>query len=121
MTGMDRRTGRALAGADHLAQSVEDILSTPIGTRIGRRGYGSDLPELLDQPMNALGTIRLYAATALALSRQEPRLRLSRVAVAAGSAAGAFALRLTGTRTDAARPAPLDLTIPIRALSALAA
>jgi phage baseplate assembly protein W len=119
---MDRVTGKPLAGADHLRQSIADILGTPLGTRIGRRDYGSELPELMDQPMNDLGRIRVFAATALAIMRQERRARISRIALAAGDTPGAFVIRIVGRRVDVAAPiAALDLSIPVRAMSALAA
>ena len=121
MNGMDRRTGKSLAGADHIRRSIEDILGTPLGTRIGRRDYGSVLPELIDQPMNDLGRIRIFAATALAIMRQEKRARISRIGITAGAAPGSFVIRIVGRRVDvAARLAALDLTIPVRATSALA-
>ena len=120
MIGMDRNTGKPLAGADHLAQSIGDILSTPLGTRIGRRDYGSDLPELLDQPANARTALLVYAATATAIQRQEGRVRLARVALERDNVAGAYRLRLTGTRLDAPGGVrPLDLSVSVRALSAL--
>lgn len=81
MTGMDRVTGRHLSGTDHLRQSIADILTTPVGSRVMRRDYGSLLPELIDQPQNAATTVQLYAATCAALLRWEPRLRLSRVSI----------------------------------------
>ena len=122
MIGMDRNTGALLTGADHIRQSIADILGTPLGTRIGRRDYGSELPELFDQPMNELGRIRVFAATALAIMRQERRVRISRIALAGTDAPGAFALRIVGRRVDVAAPtATLDLTIPVRAASALTA
>lgn len=122
MNGMDRRTGKPLAGADHLKQSIEDILGTPLGTRLGRRDYGSELPELMDQPMNELGRIRVFAATALAIMRQERRARISRIGLAPGDRPGAFAIRIVGRRVDvAAAIAALDFTIPVRAKSALVA
>jgi len=122
MNGMDRQTGKSLAGADHLKQSIADILGTPLGTRIGLREYGSELPELMDQPMNELGRIRVFAATALAIMRQEKRARISRIAFAAGATPGAFVIRIVGRRVDVtASVAAIDLTIPIRAASALAA
>ena len=43
MAGMARTTGAALDGLEHIKQSVLDILSTPVGTRAGRREYGSGL------------------------------------------------------------------------------
>ena len=100
MTGMARTTGETLDGLEHIRQSVADILSTPMGTRVGRREYGSLLPELVDQPMTAANILRLYAATAVALTRWEDRLRLRRVGVAAGERPGAAAISIEGTRTD---------------------
>ncbi|WP_338014297.1 GPW/gp25 family protein [Sphingomonas cavernae] len=112
---MDATTGRPLEGLDHLRQSIADILSTPIGTRVARRDYGSLLFELLDQPMAGSGRIRLYAAIAVALSRWEKRLRLKRVAIERGDTPGAFTVTIEGIRTDS--PAPNSfarLTVPLR-------
>lgn len=115
MTGMDAVTGAPISGDAHLAQSVGDILNTPIGTRVMRRGYGSDLPDLVDAPVNALTRLRLFAATAVAIARWEPRLQLTRVGVAGADATGALALAIEGQRTDAGRATdPLRFTIPIR-------
>jgi uncharacterized protein len=83
MLGMNRETGRPLRGLDHLKQSIRDILTTRLGTRVMRRDYGSELPALVDRPMNEELTIDLYAATAGALDRWEPRLRLEDVKIVA--------------------------------------
>lgn len=121
MIGVDATTGRQLAGDAHLAQSIGDILSTPIGSRVIRRDYGSTLFELIDQPMNGLGRLRLFAAVAEALRRWEPRLRLTRVGIVQPegdvAAAGSFTLRLEGRRTDDPDPNALTkLTLPLNAL-----
>lgn len=120
MIGMDALTGRALAGADHLAQSVDKIIGTPIGSRVGRRDFGSIIPELLDQPLNAATRLRLIAACALAILRHEPRLRASRITFAAGDRPGAAVVTIEGTRLDAPGARPTALAIPVRALSVLA-
>jgi phage baseplate assembly protein W len=78
---MDAVTGQPLEGIAHLRQSIQDILRTPIGTRVMRCDYGSRLFELLDRPMNNALLVEIYAATAEALSRWEPRLQVSRVRV----------------------------------------
>lgn len=80
-TGMSATTGRSLGGIDHVRQSIRDILSTPMGTRVMRRDYGSELPELIDQPMHRATLLRLAAASYLALMRWEPRLKVTRIAV----------------------------------------
>lgn len=100
MTGMSRTAGAEIDGLEHIRQSVADILGTAVGTRPGRRDYGSLLPQLIDQPMNGAGILRLYAATALALARWENRLRLRRVQLAAGARPGAASLIIDAVRTD---------------------
>ncbi|NYZ70451.1 baseplate assembly protein W, partial [Endozoicomonas sp. SM1973] len=50
MQGTHRLTGKPLSNLDHLRQSITDILTTRIGTRLMRRDYGSRLPELVDRP-----------------------------------------------------------------------
>ena len=76
-TGMNRHTGEAISGDAHLAQSILDILTTPVGTRVMLRDYGSDLPAILDQPMNGEMLVDAYLAAAEALDRWEPRIELS--------------------------------------------
>lgn len=121
MNDMDRHTGKPCEGADHLRQSIADILGTPLGTRIGRRNYGSRIPELLDQPLNDLTRIRVFAAAALALLRQERRARIERIALEAGDAPSSVRLIVTGRRTDVAgSSAAFAFSTPLTALSALA-
>lgn len=94
MQGVDALSGRQVAGDAHLRQSVRDILTTPLGSRVMRRTYGSRLFELVDAPLTAATVAAIVAASAEALDRWEPRLRVKRIAVAAASAAGHFALDL---------------------------
>ena len=93
---MDLNTGRAVADIDHLRQSISDILTTPVGTRLERRTYGSLVPDLIDHPDNGATRVRLYAAVATALIKWEPRLRLGRVTLSRGPSAGQATLELEG-------------------------
>lgn len=102
MTGMGRISGAVLDGLEHIRQSVVDILATPMGSRVGRREYGSLLLELIDQPMTPANILRLYAATAVALSRWEDRIRLRRVGLVVGERPGSATITIDATRTDAA-------------------
>lgn len=113
MTGMDLATGRELSGIEHLAQSVADILTTPIGSRIQRRDYGSMLFDLIDQPLNGSTRLLLFAATALAIARWEPRIRLRRVGIT-GGADGAVSLSLEGDLADLTANSHVLLSVPIR-------
>lgn len=79
MRGMDATTGRTVDGLDHIRQSVGDILTTPIGSRVMRRDYGSLLPELLDYPLNEGNLLRVYSAAVMAVIRWEPRIRVQTV------------------------------------------
>lgn len=79
MQGMCAVTGKVLAGYAHLEQSIQNILSTPVGSRVMRREFGCDLPYLIDRPMNDETIIDVYAAVAEALDRWEPRFRLEQV------------------------------------------
>lgn len=118
MNGMNRITGRPLAGDAHLVQSIGDILGTPVGSRVGRRDYGSRVPGLLDQPNNPLGRIRIIAAAAQALLRQEERCRIERITLSAGEQPFEAVLTITARRTDGARR-PFSAPIAVRARSAL--
>ena len=93
--GMQAQTGRPLDGIEHLRQSVRDILVTPIGTRVMRRDYGSNCPRLVDAPIAPGLFVHLYAATAEALRKWEPRLRLTRVQ-ASDATPGRVTLALEG-------------------------
>lgn len=120
MIGMDSTTGKLLAGAAHLEQSITDILGTPLGTRLCRRQYGSIVPQLLDQPNNELGRVRIIAAAAHALLRQEGRARLSRVVLSPGKLPQSAVLTITGRRTDVPGAPAFTHSSTVRALSALA-
>lgn len=80
-TGMNTFTGEILEGVDHIRQSIRDILTTPIGSRVMRRDYGSNLLNLLDRPMNSELVADIQVAVSMALSNLEPRIQLSRVTV----------------------------------------
>lgn len=98
MIGMDRRTGQPLSGQAHLGQSIEDILSTPVGSRRMRPEYGSNLRRYVDLPVNEGWKSAVQAEVARALGRWEPRLKLERVKVVAVQG-GKITLQLTGAYT----------------------
>lgn len=107
MEGMNARTGRSISGINHLRQSLSEILTTPIGTRVMRRDFGSRLYELVDAPMNNATLLDLYSATAEALVRWEPRFRLTRIQVSEARP-GHVTLRLQGEYRPTQEPVDLD-------------
>ena len=92
---LDLATGGAISGWPHVVQSIETLLSTPRGTRVFRRDFGSELLAHLDGPQSEAGLMGLYVALAEALEIWEPRFALSSVAVS-GGADGAVQLALEG-------------------------
>ena len=95
-TGMDARTGDILTGWADVEQSIATILTTPIGTRVMRRKFGSELMELIDRPMNDRVILAAYAAVAVAIARWEPRFSLTQCDLIEASAEGVLSIRLGG-------------------------
>ncbi len=113
MSGMNAHTGRAMDSLTHIQQSVADILTTPIGSRVMRREYGSLLPELIDQPLNGPTALRAYAATVVALMKWEPRIRVQQVTRQVSTQRpGRFDLIITAQRVDNGER--VSLAVPLR-------
>lgn len=108
---MNRTSGSSLGTIEHIRQSIADVLMTRIGTRCMRREYGSQLPDLVDQPFNDATRLRVYAATVMALMRWEPRIRISRVQFTGVSLQGAVVLQVEGTLVD--NNEPQNISIPL--------
>ncbi len=83
MRGMDRNTGKLLSGTDHIRQSIVDILTTPLGTRVMLPEYGSKLFDLVDNPTDPSLAMRIIMESAGAIARWEPRVRIDRINVLA--------------------------------------
>lgn len=83
MLGMDRNTGKLLSGTDHIRQSIVDILTTPLGTRVMLPEYGSKLFDLVDNPTDPSLAMRIIMESAGAIARWEPRVRIDRINVLA--------------------------------------
>lgn len=115
MPGMNNLTGKSVADIAHLSQSIADILTTPLGTRLERRTYGSLLPELIDHPDNGTTRVRMYAAVGTALMRWEPRVRLSRVAITSGPQPGQATLDLQAEYLPTSQTIGLQLALQLRA------
>lgn len=77
--GMDATTGASIADMDHIRQSIEKILTTPRGSRVMRRNFGSIIPDLVDRPLNDKTRMQLIAASVIAIAEWEPRIELRQV------------------------------------------
>ncbi|NWD81898.1 GPW/gp25 family protein [Pseudomonas reactans] len=109
---MNRETGGTIGDLAHIGQSITDILTTRIGTRVMRREYGSLLPELIDHPFNDATRLRFYAGTVMALMRWETRISLSRVQFLGANLQGQSVLELEGTIVDTNEP--LNMSLPLQ-------
>ncbi|EIF9750713.1 GPW/gp25 family protein [Salmonella enterica] len=74
---LNRHTGGTLTDDDHIRQSVQDIIITPVGSRVMRRDYGSLVSELIDAPIGNALPLQLMASLFDAITRQEPRVTLT--------------------------------------------
>ena len=92
---LNHDTGGAVEGWDHVMQSIQTILATRVNTRVFRREFGSEVPALVDAPMNEAGVLSLYVAVAEALERWEPRFEMTDVQVE-GPENGTISMVLTG-------------------------
>lgn len=108
---MNETTGGQLNALAHLRQSIRRILTTPLGSRVMRRDFGSLLPELIDQPLNPVTRQRVLAATVDALRRWEPRLVIRRVRLQLGDA-GQLTVDIEGYRRQLGDS--VSMAIPLR-------
>jgi phage baseplate assembly protein W len=108
---MNSHTGLSISEADHIRQSVRDILVTPVGSRVMRREYGSLLSALIDQPQTPALRLQIMAACYSAIQKWEPRVSLSTITFERGEDDGALYVDITGTRTNSNQP--FSLTIPL--------
>lgn len=93
--GLNREQPGTLQDQAHIAASIRDILTTPLGSRVMRREYGSGVMDLLGKPLNRSGVLRVKNAIATALMRWEPRIKLHRVQLDV-QPAGRATVHLTG-------------------------
>jgi phage baseplate assembly protein W len=76
---MNVNTGKTISEIAHIKQSIANILSTPIGSRVMRRDYGSRLFERIDQPINGELIAEIYSGIVEAISTWEPRFEVEQV------------------------------------------
>lgn len=101
MAFFSRHTGKQISERDHILQSIEMILSTPVGSRVMRRNYGSEIPRLIDQPLNRSTLTAIYAAANESIATHEPRVEILRTQVDASDAErGIVNLRITVRALD---------------------
>lgn len=109
-SGMNPDGTGQLTDADHLWNSVRDVLTTPLASRVMRREYGSLLPALLDEPQNEVTRLQCMSAAVIALARWEPRIALNGINISY-SKEGAVTAELVGIITETMQTAGTLLTL----------
>ena len=109
--GMNRQTGLSISEAEHIRQSLRDILVTPIGSRVMRRDYGSLLAAMIDRPQSPALRLQIMAACYYAIQKWEPRISLTAITFERSENDGTLYVDITGTRS--ANGQPFSLTIPL--------
>ena len=81
MTGMNRSTGILQTEEQHIGDRIQDLLTTPIGSRPHRRTYGCDIHKYSAAPINADTIADITAEVATAINTWEPTFGLKQVTV----------------------------------------
>lgn len=94
--GVNRVTFRPLSGFDHVRQSIEVILTTPIGSRLMRREFGSEVMDLIDRPLTDRVILAVYTAVVMAIARWEPRFAVTGCKIVTADETGKLSLQIFG-------------------------
>jgi len=94
--GINRHNGEKINEWRHVEQSILDLFTTKPGTRVMRRDYGSDIPDLIDRPQDSNLVLEVALAAGVALDRWEPRFRLRGVGIERAGPDGVMAIDLVG-------------------------
>jgi hypothetical protein len=98
--GLNATTGQQLSDLDHIRQSIRKILTTPVGSRVMRRDFGSLIPDLVDKPLNGKTRMQVMAASVMAISAWEPRVDLMSIQLQTGEEASALYVDIELARRD---------------------
>lgn len=82
MSGIDALSGDTLDELADIRQSISTIISTPVGSRVMRREFGSHVFDLTDAPGSPVGIMQMIAAMADGIARWERRVTLKSAHVA---------------------------------------
>lgn len=93
MSGMDRHTGKLISDWEHVKQSIDDILTTPKGSRCMNREYGSNLFKLIGK---VASDIEFYEEITEAIERWEKRFRVLSTTISQTSSEGVKLITIEG-------------------------
>ena len=100
--GMNRQTGLSITEADHIRQSVRDILVTPIG---------SLLAAMIDRPQSPALRLQIMAACYSAIQKWEPRISLTAITFERSENDGTLYVDITGTRPTSGQSFSITISL----------
>ncbi|WP_020179784.1 GPW/gp25 family protein [Methylopila sp. M107] len=107
--GIDRRSGRVVAGWAHVAQSLEVIWTTRIGSRVMRLDFGSNHFGLLSEDLTPALALQLYDSLVTAAHAFEPEYRIRELQLVSLTREGALGIRHRGRYYPEGRLGNYDL------------
>ena len=93
---MNRHTGSAITELEHISQSIGDILTTRLGTRVMRREFGSEVLNLIDRPLTDRVILAVYSAVVMAIAQWEPRFAVTGCKISRADETGKLSLQIFG-------------------------
>ena len=81
MAGVNAETGAVLDGFDHVQQSINTVITTPVGSRVMREWFGNPGLRLLGENMTQADILRWFATVWAILDLFEPRFRIKQIQV----------------------------------------
>lgn len=114
MAGIDKRTGKLLEEPEHIKQSVETILTTPVGSRVMRRDMGFNCLDVDGRPKLGLTKDRAEVAAMSALATYEPRIDRIAVTASFSQESELSALDVRYTEIKSGKAGRVIISYPIR-------
>ena len=108
---MSRQNGVSISELESIQQSIQDIVTTPLGSRIMRRDNGSIIPDLIDQPMSDVLKVKIFSAIYTPVTRWEERISIESMKVS-DVYSGGLQLDLEAVHTITGQS--LNLNIPLQ-------
>lgn len=85
---IDPSTGEYISGWPRIQKSIETILTTQLGERLMRLGWGSAFLDMQDKPLNSeVMTAGIYQAV-FYINKYEPEFRVTNVQISGQGSAG---------------------------------
>jgi len=112
-SGLDARSGKPLAGAQHLMQSLGKIWGTRIDTRVMLLDFGSNLRSLLSEDLSPSIALLIYNELVASAARWEPEYAITQIQLVTLTEQGRLGLRHGGLYYPEGRFGNFEIAIPL--------